>query len=101
MKALALLEKRLAADALFAAIDPATFALIITAIMTMLQQCREPQPKALRRRLFHRRRLIVHLRGQTGLDWDICDAQATRIFDLADKASDEELQTLIDDCCGE
>jgi hypothetical protein len=81
-------------------IDFITIIGIITALLPLIQNCFNPQPQALRRRLLNRARLAVAMRRENpGLTLRQAMDEADAMFDLADKATDAELQLLIDDCC--
>lgn len=103
---LQLLEERLAEDMAAddaengRSFDPMTIFTIITALLPLIQNCFAPKPSALRRRLFNRSRVANALRREDqSLSWSDSMRKADRLFDLADKATDEELQSLIEDCC--
>lgn len=78
--------------------DPASILAILAAILPLIQNCLKPKPSSLRRRFGNRLRLAVAIQGETGDSWSDSLRQADEVFRLADKASDAELQMLIDDC---
>lgn len=85
-------------------LDPATIALIMAllqAAIPMIQQCFTPKPAALRRKFLNRAKLAVNIMRETGLGPVKAFVEADRMLDIAQKASDEELQMVIDDCCSE
>ncbi len=95
---LALLEERLTAKRQAkAGFDPASIIAIIQAIIAMIGGCKSPTPAQLRRRLGNRARLAAAGR-QAGMSWTEAFSHADDAFDEADKATDPELQTVIDDC---
>lgn len=99
-KGVQLLEDRLRQSGGLSAFDPAALIAIIQAIITTIQNCRKPNAQTLRRRLFNRIRLAAAIqRNYPGLTWEQAIAQADVAFDLADKATEEELNLLIADCC--
>lgn len=81
-------------------IDFITIISIISAIVPLIQGCFNPKPAALRRRLLNRARLAVAIRRENP-DLALAQAmsEADAVFDLADQATDAELQMLVDDCC--
>jgi len=81
--------------------DPASIIAIITAIMSVLQSCTNPTPRALRRRRVNRARLAAALRQHHNevLAWPQAFEDADELLKLADEANNDELQLLIDDCC--
>lgn len=101
-KGLALLEERLIASKATAApqFDPTIVIMIITALLPLIQDCFKPKPATLRRRFLNRARVVTSLRRHAGMSWAEAWVEANNLFDLADAASDADLQLLIDDCCG-
>jgi len=95
------LSKRENPDATATAIDPATLAAIIQAIMVLLQGCMTPKPKNLRSAPFRRGRLAVGIYREGGGNISVADAyvHADNTLALVAEAKDEELQLMIDDCC--
>lgn len=92
---ISLLENRLTPQG---PIDPASILALISGIITLIQGCSNPTPKALRKRLFNRSRLaVVTKQADPSLTWINAYAKADHIFDLADKAKDEELEAVIAD----
>lgn len=104
-KGLQLLEDRLRqkeAGAEAAGFDIAVIVATIAALVPLIQNCFSPTPRALRRRLFNRARVAAAVRGAApALSWAEGLKKADVILDLAEGATDEELQALIDDCCGD
>ena len=99
-KGLQLLDDRLRESNGMTAFDPAALIAIIQAIIETIQKCRNPNAKALRRRLLNRPRLAAAIqRNSSGLNWAQALQEADKAFDLADKATEDELKLLIDDCC--
>ena len=99
-KGLQLLDDRLKASNGLTAFDPAALIAIIQAIIEMVQKCRNPNAKALRRRLLNRARLAAAIqKSYPGLNWAQALQEADKVFDLADMATEDEPRMLIDDCC--
>lgn len=79
--------------------DPASIIAIITAIVNVIQNCKQPTPANLKRRLFNRAKVAMALmKEDSNLTFFAARAQADELFDMADSASDVELQSLIADC---
>ncbi len=103
-KGLALLEERLTARATSEGVgfDPTIILLLISVLLPLIQSCFAPKPAALRRRFGNRARVAAALRRESlALTWAECFRHADGVLDLAEAATDEELQSLIDDCCSE
>lgn len=80
--------------------DPTLIIAIISALIPLIANCFNPKPQALRRRFLNRARVAAAIRReQPGLSFQEAFDEADNLFDLADKATDEELQLLINDCC--
>ena len=97
---LALLEQRLLS--VRAAERPVGFdpTILIAIILEVLQMCRNPSPADLRRRPLNRARLAVRIRDKMpGTTYVEAFIQANRVLDLAEKASNKDLELLIADCC--
>ena len=98
---LALLEERLVkskstGDAGF---DPVTIITIITALIPLIQGCFSPKPQSLRRRFLNRSRVAAAIRrADMSISFQESFVEADNLFSLADQATNEELQLLIDDC---
>lgn len=72
---------------------------IITAIVAAIQGCIKPTPATLKRRLLNRTLLALQIRRQTGASFGQAYSSADAVFDLADAATEDQLQGLIDDAC--
>lgn len=97
-----LLEERYAARAARDGVefDPLIIIAIIGMLVQVIQGCFQRSPQAMRRRLLNRARLAVGLRERMpNLMWVEAFRQADLLFDMADEATDDELQLLITDCC--
>lgn len=84
--------------------DPATIAMIIAALLPVIQQCFNPKPSTLRRKFLNRAKLarsIWETANDRGMQMSFAQAfkEADGLFDLANRASDDELRLLISDCC--
>lgn len=79
-------------------IDPLTIITILAALIPLLINCFSASPRLLRRRVLNRPRLIAALHREGGWTLLECRKYAEAICDLADGATDEELQTLIEEC---
>jgi hypothetical protein len=101
-KGLQLFEERLAASKQGENVqfDIAVILAIISAVLPLIMNCFAPKPSMLRRRLGNRARVATAIRRETGMGFFAAMKEADNLFDLAEKATDEELQLLIDDCCG-
>lgn len=104
-KGLALLEDRLTESQGVGAFDPTIVITIIQAIIPLIQSCLHPTPQALRNSKFNRARVAAAIRrearnqGGGAPDWDKTFALTDEVFRLAREAKDDELTSLIDDCC--
>lgn len=79
-------------------IDPFTIITILAALIPLLINCFNASPRLLRRRTLNRPRLITALHRAGGWSLAECRRYADDVFDLAEGATDEELQKLIDEC---
>ena len=80
--------------------DPTILITIIGAIIPLIQNCFKPKPANLRRRFLNRARVANAIRRENAsIGYEAAFAEADNLFTLADKATDAELQLLIDDCC--
>ncbi len=71
----------------------------IMAIISMISGCVTPTTRVLRRRLGNQAGLATRIRKETGVSYAEAMKTTREVFDLADKATDQELLSLIDDCC--
>jgi hypothetical protein len=82
------------------AFDPTIIAALIAAVLPLIMNCFNPTPAALRWRLFNRTLVAMAIRRvRRDLSYAQAFVEADILFDLADEATDAELQLLIDDCC--
>ena len=80
--------------------DPAIIIAFISALIPLIQGCFKPKPSSLRRRVFNRARFANAIRRENpSISYSQAFAEADNCFALADKATDAELQLVIDDCC--
>ncbi len=99
---LSLVEERVAASKASDGVefDPTIIIAIISAIIPLIQNCFKPKPQNLRRRFGNKMRVAANLKRECpAMSWDQAIEEAENLFALANKATDAELQMVIDDCC--
>lgn len=83
-----------------AGFDPTIVIGLITVLLPMIQNCFKARPAQLRRRLGNRARLVTGLRRERpDLGWREAAEAVDDLFDVADKAKDEELVEFAAYCC--
>lgn len=95
-----LLERRLSEKLGVQAVefDPTIIIAIIMAVVQMLGKCPLPTPNKLRQRYGNQTALALYIREQMPKKTNReCAKLATSVFEMADKATDDELALLIED----